>query len=382
MGRLLPPPRPVPGRGRRDVIVDITLIVLAAGFSVLTSGVLVGETHDSAGALIADQVVAGLACGALWWRRSRPVPLALAVLVVGVPSHFMAGPAVVSFFTVAVHCRPRTVVLLAGLVAALMPLSLAARPESRVSDAAAVLFETVVLSAVIGWGLTVRYRRRLLASLYEQAQRSTREAIAREMHDVLAHRLSLLSIHAGALEYHPDAPPEEIRRAAGVIRASAHLALEELRDVIGVLRAGPGGPGTPPGPEGDRPQPTLADLARLAEESRRAGAPVLLDQRIGSAADVPAATGRTAYRVVQEGLTNARKHAPGAEARVTVGGAPGRGLTVEIRNRPGARPGERIPGAGQGLTGLAERVSLAGGSLEHGRTGGDFLLRAWLPWPA
>ena len=94
------------------------------------------------------------------------------------------------------------------------------------------------------------------------------------MHDVLAHRLSLLSLHAGALEVHPDAPPAEIARAAAVVRASAHQALEDLREVIGVLRA------EPAGGETQRPQPTLRDVAALVEESRDAGTAVALEQRV------------------------------------------------------------------------------------------------------
>ena len=179
----------------------------------------------------------------------------------------------------------------------------------------------------------VRARRQLVLSLrdraeraeaeqqlrVEQARQQERARIAREMHDVLAHRISLLSLHAGALEFQPDAPPEEVARAAGVIRASAHEALEDLRAVIGVLREEP----TTAIPE--RPQPTLADLPALIEESRagrHAGA-----LRRSSSPDVdavPAATGRSAYRIVQEGLTNARKHARGAAVDVTVDGARGR----------------------------------------------------------
>ena len=102
-------------------------------------------------------------------------------------------------------------------------------------------------------------------------------------------------------------------------------------------------------------------------------------------AAVPASTGRTALRIVQEALTNARKHAPGAAVVVRVGGAPGEGLDVEVRNRSSVLVGaaEQIPGAGTGLVGLAERATLAGGRLEHGfDAAGDFRLRAWLPWPA
>jgi signal transduction histidine kinase len=196
------------------------------------------------------------------------------------------------------------------------------------------------------------------------------------MHDVLAHRISLLSVHAGALEFRPDASPPEIAQAAGVIRASAHQALQDLREVIGVLRddAGDGAP--------ERPQPSLTDLPALIDESRRAGMAVTWENRLHDVAVVPASIGRSAYRTVQESLTNARKHAPGATVRVMVGGAAGAGLTVEVCN-PLVKAAPEIPGAGAGLIGLTERAMLAGGRLEHGRTGqSDFRVHAWLPWPA
>ncbi|MDT0268715.1 histidine kinase [Streptomyces sp. DSM 44915] len=358
-------------------VVDLAFIVLAAVATVASSGVLVGETHETTGAVVLDQTVAGLACGLLWWRRRRPVLVAVVIQLVGLPSHAMAGPGLASLFTVAVHCRTRTLVLLVLMKLLLIPVNVDQRPESSISDATSVTMKLVMITAVVSWGLSVKSHRRLRATLYEQAQRRTREAVAREMHDVLAHRLSLLSVHAGALEYHPDAPPEQVRQAAGVIRESAHLALEELRDVIGVLRAEPGEDGAP-----ERPQPTLADLPRLADESRRAGTPVRLDQRAEADGAPPETVGRTGYRVVQEGLTNVRKHAPGAEALVSVAGGPGAGLTVRISNRLAAPPpGPGVPGAGAGLTGLTERVALAGGRLTHRRTGDDFVLTAWLPWP-
>jgi signal transduction histidine kinase len=165
-----------------------------------------------------------------------------------------------------------------------------------------------------------------------------------------------------------------------VIRSSAHQALEDLREVIGVLRDGADGESPP-----DRPQPTLSDLPALIDESRAAGMHVTATVALGDLAAVPTATGRNAYRIVQEGLTNARKHARGSAVDLTVGGAVGEGLAVEIRNRlPVGRPvAAEIPGAGTGIVGLAERASLAGGRLEHGPTGdGDFRVWAWLPWAA
>jgi signal transduction histidine kinase len=197
-----------------------------------------------------------------------------------------------------------------------------------------------------------------------------RQLVAREMHDVLGHRLSLLSVHAGALEYRPDAPAEDVARAARVIRESAHQALQDLREVIGVLRA----------PVGELPQPTVADIPELVAESRRAGMDVELRNDVAGAP--PDTIGRTAYRVAQEALTNAHRHAPGAPVTVAVGGSAGSGLTVEVEN--GAPDRARPAGApGQGLTGLAERVGLAGGRLEHGPTdAAGWRVRAWLPWPA
>jgi signal transduction histidine kinase len=254
---------------------------------------------------------------------------------------------------------------------------------------ASLVTSVILILLVIGWGMLVRAQRQLVVALRERArraeteaelraehaQRLAREAIAREMHDVLAHRLTLLSVHAGALEFRPDAPPAEVARAAGVIRDSAHEALQDLREIIGVLRAPGDGDGA------DRPQPTLATLDALVAESREAGMKVTLDNRITDRAAVPAATGRTVYRIAQEGLTNARKHAPGAEVTVVVSGGPGSGLTVDVDNPAPASEVEKVPGSGQGLIGLTERATLAGGRLEHGATGdGGFHVRAWLPW--
>ena len=250
-------------------------------------------------------------------------------------------------------------------------------PNYWVNAGACLLLTGVVL----GWGLFVRARRELVRSLRAQGDRAADEAraaerrrIAREMHDVLAHRLSLLAVHAGALEFHPDAPAEEVAEAAGVIRENAKTALEELRGVIGVLREDSGESPTQP------PQPTLADLTTLVEESRAARMRVTARIELGDTTPT-AAVGRTAYRIAQEGLTNARKHAPGAAVTLTVC-APDGDLQVEIRSLApvAVATAPPLPGAGTGLIGLAERVSLAGGTLEHGvDPDGAFVLRASLP---
>jgi signal transduction histidine kinase len=270
------------------------------------------------------------------------------------------------------------------MIAGLNVLSVAAYSIVRETEdpAAAVLITAVPLYVgTVGWGLYVRSRRALLQTLRERAERAetvakleaeqgqlrAREEIAREMHDVLGHRLSLLSVHAGALAYRPDASTEEIAGAAEIIRSSAHQALQDLREVIGVLRA----------PVGELPQPAFGDLPVLVEGAQRAGVPVELE--LDASGALPEHVGRTAYRIVQEGLTNAMKHAPGEPVTIRVIGAPGNGLTVDVSNpAPGSGPGDR----GQGLKGLAERAALVEGRLEHGKTPeGDFRLSAWLPWP-
>ena len=141
------------------------------------------------------------------------------------------------------------------------------------------------------------------------------------MHDVLAHRISLLSLHAGALEFRPDAPAEEVARAAGVIRE------QRPRRPAGPARGDRGAPrrGRPAATPPEPPQPTLADLPALVAESRAAGVRVERQrQRRRARRTVPAALGRAAYRIVQEGLTNARKHAPGAAVTVPTGRRAGR----------------------------------------------------------
>jgi signal transduction histidine kinase len=163
-----------------------------------------------------------------------------------------------------------------------------------------------------------------------------------------------------------------------VIRASAHQALEDLRAVIGLLRDGADGEAPQP------PQPTLTALPGLLDESRAAGMRLNADVRVPDLAAVPDAVGRHALRIVQEALTNARKHATSAPVDLLVEGAPGEGLSIEVRNPvPVLAAGEaEIPGSGMGLVGLSERATLSGGRLEHGLDEhGDFRLRAWLPWP-
>ncbi|ALC26572.1 histidine kinase [Streptomyces sp. CFMR 7] len=375
----------------RDWVVDITAFLCAAFIGMVAVSVIDADESTADVVVFVDSVVGAAACCALWLRRRWPVGLAVALTAVAVVEPVAVGALLVALFSLAVHrpLKPTAIVGAAALVT--VPVQPLVRPDPQTGYVASVLFGVLLVLLALSWGLGVRSRRQLVLSLRErarraeaeaelraeQAQRLAREAIAREMHDVLAHRLTLLSVHAGALEFRPDAPTAEIARAAGVIRDSSHEALQDLREIIGVLR----GPGETS--EGERPQPTLTTLDALIEESRQAGMKVTLDQRVVAPEEAPAATGRTVYRIAQECLTNARKHAPGAEVTVTVTGGPGDGLTIEVANPAPNEPFERVPGSGQGLIGLTERATLAGGSLEHGPTpDGGFLVRARLPWPA
>jgi signal transduction histidine kinase len=377
-------------RTARDWVVDFSCFLLAVGIGLTVADTLPGAQDLPHALLVADQLLGALSCAAVWLRRRRPLGLAIATVPLGFLSTTSAGAGTVALFTLAVHRPFRYVAWVGGIQLVLIPVLVWARPDPELEYGPAVVWTVLLTVAIIGWGMFVRSKRQLMLSLRdrarraetearlraEQAQRLAREAIAREMHDVLAHRLTLLSVHAGALEFRPDAPREEIARAAGVIRESAHEALQDLREIIGVLRAGePDDPG--------RPQPTLAALDALVAESREAGMKVTLDQRVTDPAAVPASVGRTAYRIAQECLTNARKHAPGTEAAVTVTGGPGEGLTVTVRNPAPEGDVPPVPGSGQGLIGLTERATLTGGRLEHGpREDGGFEVRAWLPWPA
>lgn len=373
-----------PGRrSPRDWVADTLCFLLAVGFTVIIY--FEGRDQRLDPVLLAvDVTLGGLSCLGMWLRRRWPVGFAVTTIVFSAGSMAATVVGLIALFTVAVH-RPFAVVARVMVVFLLAStVSVFVRPDMAVRSWSQAALGVACVAAVLAWAMFVRARRQLAQSLREQAVRAEsdrfaqarlqeRQRIAREMHDVLAHRISLLSLHAGALELRAAGQSEEIAGAAGVIRDSAHQALEDLREVIGVLRADQSADAPEP------PQPTLADVPELAEESRRAGMRVRLDCQVADPTDVPVVAGRNAYRIVQEGLTNARKHAQGAEVSVTVHGTRGDGLTVEIRNP--CAVATAIPGAGSGIIGLTERAHLAGGRLEHGRTTtGDFRLWAWLPW--
>jgi signal transduction histidine kinase len=234
-------------------------------------------------------------------------------------------------------------------------------------------------------GIWQRTRADLLAALRERAERaeaerelmareavlSERTRIAREMHDAVGHRVSLMVLQAGAIEM-AAADRDRVERLAGNVQAAGRQALDELRQMVGVLRGGEVDEEAPLGP-----QPGLEDLPRLVAHARAAG----LDVELGTLPEAPdePAIGRAAYRIVQEALTNAGKHAPGAHVRVSVDRAEGE-LAVRVVNGPADGVPAAASSGGYGLVGLAERVRTLGGRLQAGpRLDGGFAVEAVLP---
>jgi signal transduction histidine kinase len=351
----------------------------------------------------------------LLWRRRWPLAVAVITAVVSGVSSVAVGASAVALVSLATRRRWREIAVVA------VPWTLAGFSHALVyptEDAVVTLPNVVIgvlsfaVSVAIGWA--IGERRAFVGSLHEraitaereqsmrvvQAQLAERARIAREMHDVLAHRISLVAMHSGALAYRTDLSPQEVRDTAEVVRESANRALTELRAVLGVLRDVPARDGGAVGGvldpadghdlDGTRlpepPQPTLSDLDALVAEATSAGALVSLE-RSGDLAEVPDSVSRSAYRIVQECLTNARKHAPGARARVSVDAGPDSDGTdavrVTVRNGIPLRTdaGPLPQGAGLGLIGLTERAVLGGGELTYGRDRrGDFVVSARLPW--
>ncbi len=341
-------------------------------------------------------LVVGVACFVLVaWRRRWPMTVAVVSLLATPLSSLSAGASTLAVVSLATHRRWWQILAAAALNLLMTWCYYQVQPVHESDPWWLLTILTVAaVVATMAWGMYVGSRRELLWTLRQraetaeaerdlrasQARSNERARIAREMHDVLAHRISQISLHAGALTFREDLSAEEMRSSVAVIQAKAHEALTDLREVLGVLRDETGG-----GPL-TGPQPTYDDLAALVEDARLAGASIEYDARLAGDEAPPAAVGRTVYRIVQEGITNATKHAPAAPLHVLVAGSPADGVDVVLRNAIGFGP-TRTPGAGLGLVGLTERAELRGGTLVHGiKTSPDgvqppsFVLRAWLPW--
>jgi len=327
-----------------------------------------------------------------FFRRRWPFAVAALTSIMGSVSVTANGPGTLATVSLATRrvIKQIVVMLLLMTVSSISIPLLQPRSEGFTSgiDIVLGLLSAVAMLAI---GMYIGSRRELLWTLRDRAERAEEEQalrveqgrlnertrIAREMHDVLAHRISLAAMHAGALAYRTDLTADQVHETAELIQAKSHEALADLRQVLGVLRD------DETGGLRERPQPTFGDLSALVLEAEGAGMRIQYDDRVLHAGEMPDQVGRTAYRIVQEGLTNARKHAPGVTVLVQMTGSPADGVSIRISNparSAQAFNGVSTPGAELGLVGLGERAKLAGGQLTTGRDGGSFELTGWLPW--
>jgi len=378
-------------RSRRDAVVDAISIALCV-LSPLAEGS--GPRFTDIWFDLRVPLVL-LAWGLLLIRRRHPLAAALVIIPLAPLSSAITPAASIALLGLAIR-RPVQISLpVAGLDWLIGCTVVLLQRQSLLHPwlvRGTIIANLVWGVSIVGVGLFIQMRRTLVrtradqveqeqAQRVRQAREMERHRIAREMHDVLGHRISLVSVYAGALEYRAATVGPEVSAAAAVIRESAHQALQDLRQVVGVLRAAPDEVGEDD--ESQRPLPTIQDVDGLVDQSRQAGMDVDLARSLADPDSIPTVLGRTAYRLVQEALTNARKHAAGAKVHVTLAGDEQAGLSVEVRNGPGrGAAADRLPGPGYGLVGLAERVQFLGGELEHGVTSdGGFRLAARLPWP-
>jgi signal transduction histidine kinase len=329
---------------------------------------------------VAALLVFLVASGVLYWRRSQPlvvfgVTLGVAVLSSGLDDADMVGLAMLfALYGVGRHVTNDQWSYLA-LGGALVFVTI-----SSLFDAATV--------AEIGFGLFVTFlvwyigrRLRIRAERAAQLEREQaaearraiaeeRTRIARELHDVVAHRVSLMTVQAGAAKTIAADDPASASQAMHEVEKAGRQALDELRHLLGVLR-----------PEADvealGPQPGLADVPRLVERFRAAGLDVSLAMK-GAQTDLPARVDLSAYRIAQEALTNVLKHAgPSTRTEVRLS-ADNHHVAIEVLDN--GRGGTILPGSGHGVVGMRERASLLGGSLHAGpRPGGGFQVVARLP---
>ncbi len=366
---------------RRFARSAVVVLGSFAGGLVLLYDVL--ETGPEGMRRRVDLVCGALACLLLWWRRRAPVAVALALAVA---ASVLASAGVANMVALYFAARYRSLRVAVAIAAADVAASWVfwlVYPGNKALSLTLTV-NLAIAAAVTAWGALIQSQRALVDAFRERAERAEQEKawredhiratertrIAREMHDVVAHRISLVALHAGGLEVAPRHEADDVRRAASLIRSSAVDALDELRTAIGVLRE-------------DEPrsleQPGFNRLDDLVQEARSAGQQVDLDVDSSIGETSAPAVGRDVYRIVQEGITNARKHAPGERVAVRVTRLDD-AVEIVVANTC-TRRSLGVPGSSSGLIGLGERAALAGGTLQHGvGDTGEFELRAWLPW--
>ncbi len=367
-----------PGLRARSIWLEAFLALLSLG--TVVAGAATPEAR------IVGDVVLGLGAAVLtlllllFRRRAPLLPFALSAAVSLVSPALTAGM-VITAYAVGRYVDRWPVRIGAGIVggvAVAQPWTLGGWNQ-WVGGIAGVALVIVLPGAL---GVWQRTRAALVAALTERAARAeaerelmAREAvltertrIAREMHDAVGHRVSLMVLQAGAIEV-AAADRQRVEQLAAHVQSAGRQALEELRQMVGVLRADEGAPLAP--------QPGLESLDALVEQSRAAGMHVEL--RAPGPVAVDPSVGRAAYRIVQEALTNVTKHAPGAQVCVAVERRAGE-LAVRVVNGPAREPAPDVPSGGYGLVGLGERVRTLDGRLDAGpRLDGGFAVEAVLP---
>ncbi|MFD8881513.1 sensor histidine kinase [Streptomyces erythrochromogenes] len=367
---------------RNDALVAIGAAAAdLLGFSVGTQTEGMSLTLSAAGALVA-------AAMCLLARRSRPVAVLAAVLALGVvpnvviadtSPHFPLGLAV-ALYSVVRFSRPAVA---AAAVALTVPLASAGQGGTLVPSGLSLAANAAAAALVAGTALVInRWQRDVAANQARQAERAVaeeRRRIARELHDIVAHHITAMQLMAGGARANLAHDTEAAREALVILEDSGRIALREMRQLLDVLRAGEEPDETPPAP-----QPGAADLERIVTESRLAGTETEFTVD-GPVRPLPPSVGLTLFRIVQEALTNTRKHAGQARARVRVTYHPDEVAVEVCDDGAGAPPPTARPaaGTGYGLIGMHERVALQGGTLEAAaRDGGGFRVAARLPVPA
>jgi signal transduction histidine kinase len=365
---------------RRSLALEVAVAVLS-GLSVRAVSVTPDEFRVPVALVWTGSAL--LAVAVFLFRRSAPLIPFVGAALLAVVSPGVSGALPITAYAVGRYTSSWPVRILAAVVGAVAFTRLWTEPdvESVLGGLASTAFAVLLPGAI---GAYVRTRAELLVALTERAERaeaerellareaiaSERARIAREMHDAVGHRVSLMVLQAGAIEM-AATDQQRVEQLACQVQQAGRLALDELRQAVGVLRDGEddGAPLTP--------QPGLDDIERLVKECRAAGMTVEFT-RPTEAPPVDPAVCRAAYRIVQEGLTNAGKHAPGAAVTVTVERPPDQ-LLVRVVNGAPAEPSQ-ARGGGFGLVGLRERVRTLDGELRaEPRLDGGFLVEAVLP---
>ncbi|MGJ6964643.1 sensor histidine kinase [Streptosporangium sp. G11] len=362
-------------RSSRRPLQRITDVAVSLVIGLYLVALVMDEVVPRPGPLVVLGMIAGAAQGAaLWWRRSHPVTVMAIALAGGLLVHFLAPQGIFPF---------------AGLVA-IGSLAAARPPRVSLPALAALLALTALnfLTAssgdaqfamafpVVAWALgeIVRNRRVAIEQESRRAVSEEQARIARELHDVIAHSVSVIVVQAAAADDVFDEHPDQARAALRSIEATGREALGELRRLLAVVR-----PDTDDEPR--HPRPGLDRLGELVEPFLAAGLEVAVRREgIGADGALPAGIDLSAYRIVQEALTNTLRHAGAGRAEVTVRAASGM-LELDILDDGRGSGGDGSGGgAGHGIAGMRERAAMLGGTLDAGPLpGGGFRVRARLP---